>query len=682
MAKFLVIVESPAKAKVIHKYLGNKYKVEASMGHVRDLPKSRLGVDLDNNFEPSYVIMTNKKKTVTKLKKASKNMNCIYLATDPDREGEAICWHLEWILRQSFKGDIKRVTFNEITPAAVHEAFLHSHNIDLQLVNAQQARRILDRIVGYKLSPLLWKKVARGLSAGRVQSVALKLIMDRERQIRDFKPQEYWSIDAELEAQKERGMIFKARLDKIKGEKVELPKREDVDDILDELKVAEYKVLKIDKKTKRRKPQPPFITSKLQQEAFNKLRFPAQKTMRVAQRLYEGIDLGKTEGTVGLITYMRTDSVNISKGALHDVRKFIDEKFSKDYLSENPRVYKSRKRAQEAHEAIRPTSVFRDPEEIKKYLTDDEYKLYGLIWKRFVSSQMSDAVDEVQTIDIDASGKYMFRTSSTKNIFPGFSKVYIVTDLNENGEKDEKLNEKKYEIPHLAVGDLLNLIQLLPEQHFTKPPARFNDASLVKTLEELGIGRPSTYAPTIQTLLFRSYVERRSSALHPTEMGELVIDLLVNHFSYILDVKFTALMEEELDEVEEGKKDWTSVLHEFYNIFSPKLAEAQEKMKNIKRAVITTEHNCDICGKPMVVKWGRFGKFLACAGFPECKYTRSIPTGFRCPAPGCDGELVRRQSRNKRVFYGCSNYPKCSFTVNKLPHKKDKDSSDKESHSQ
>lgn len=673
MAKKLVIVESPAKAKAINKYLGRTYKVQASMGHIRDLPRSRLGVDLEAQFEPTYVISKDKKKIVTELKKTAKNMEHVFLAADPDREGEAICWHLKWILENTrgFKGNIKRVAFNEITPQAVKDAFLHPREVDLNLVNAQQARRILDRIVGYKLSPLLWKKVARGLSAGRVQSVAVKLIIDREREIRNFVPKEYWSLEAEFAPLREeiKEAIFKAKLERIDGHKISLDEKNDVDTIVADLEGAEYIVSKIDEKKKSRRPQPPFITSKLQQEAYTKLRFPAQKTMRVAQSLYEGVDIGE-EGTVGLITYMRTDSVSISKSAMAEVRSYIQDTYGQEYLSPKPHMYKSRKRAQEAHEAIRPTATERTPESLKNFLNDDEYKLYDLIWKRFVSSQMSDAQDAVRSVDIMAKEKYLFRTSSTTNIFPGFTKVYQESekDDEQTDEKaDEKKDEKQYEVPHLVVDDQLRLLELLPNQHFTKPPPRFNDASLVRTLEELGIGRPSTYAPTIQTIIGRGYVERRSSALHPKEIAEIVTDLLVKHFEYLLDVKFTAHMEDDLDEVEDGKKEWIQVLAEFYKHFAKLLTHAQEQMKNVKKTAIPTEHICDICGKQMVKRWGRFGEFLACSAFPDCKYTKSIPTGYRCPQEDCDGELVRRQSRQKRMFFGCSNYPKCTYTSNKPP---------------
>lgn len=665
--KHLVIVESPAKAKTINKYLGNQYKVEASMGHIRDLPKSKLGVDLDNQFEPKYVNMGDKRKIISKLKKAAKEADVIYLAADPDREGEAICWHLKHILQKGFKGDIKRVSFNEITPGAVREAFLTPKEINDNLVNAQQARRILDRIVGYKLSPLLWKKVAKGLSAGRVQSVALKIIIDREREIRAFKPEEYWSIEALLASFKDeyKNLPFTAKLDKINGEKAEVSKQEESDKIISELENADYIVKSVKERAKQRKPQPPFITSKLQQEAYGKLRFPAQKTMRTAQSLYEGVNIG-TQGTVGLITYMRTDSVNVSKGAMEEVREYINEQYGDDFLSPKPNIFKSRKRAQEAHEAIRPTSVSRTPDEMRQYLDEDQLKLYTLIWKRFVASQMSNAKDMVQTIEIEAAEKYLFKTSLTRNIFPGFSKVY---DYRQAKKKDDIV-----EVPPLTQGEKVDLRELKPEQHFTKPPARFNDASLVKTLEELGIGRPSTYAPTIQTLINRNYVERMNSALHPTEMAELVIDLLVKCFEYLLEVEFTANMEDDLDSIEDGKKEWRTVLDLFYKPFAKKLEDAQENVAKVKKEVVITDQMCEKCGKPLAIKWGRYGKFLACTGFPDCSNTKPLPTGVKCPNEGCDGDLVKRSSKRGRPFYGCSNYPNCKFIANKLPQQ-DKDKS-------
>lgn len=676
MAKNLIIVESPAKAKTIKKYLGTAYKVEASMGHVRDLPKSKLGVNVEDNFTPEYITMVKKRKIASALKKAAKGVGKIYLAADPDREGEAICWHLESLLQKSFKGEIKRVAFNEITPNAVREAFLHPREIDSNLVNAQQARRILDRIVGYKLSPLLWKKVARGLSAGRVQSVALKIIIDREREIRAFIPQEYWSIEVELspKTQENSNKLFRAKLEKIDGQKVDLKNQDITNNIVSELERASFSVKDIIDKQRQRKPQPPFITSKLQQEAYSKLKFPAQKTMRLAQSLYEGVSLGD-EGSVGLITYMRTDSVNVSKTAISEVRGYIENNLGKEFLPNKENVYKSRKRAQEAHEAIRPSSVERTPSAMKQYLSEDEFKLYSLIWKRFVASQMNNAKDVIRSIDIVADEKYIFRTSTTQNIFPGFTKVYDIT-AQKKADAETSEDGRIYEHPVLTIGELLNLINLLPQQHFTKAPPRYNDASIVKTMEELGIGRPSTYAPTIQTIIDRSYIERQSGALCPTEMGELVIDLLVEHFSYLLEAGFTAKMEESLDNVEDGNEEWTNLLKDFYSNFAKHLEQAQEKMQSVKRAQVATDYVCDVCAKPMVMKWGRFGKFLACSDFPDCKFTKSIPTGFLCPQDGCDGELIRRQSKTGRAFFGCSNYPKCTYLTNKLPEKEEESSED------
>lgn len=672
-ARHLVIVESPAKAKTINKYLGDDYHVEASLGHVRDLPKSKMGVDIDQNFEPNYIVIKRAMKTVKNLKKQAKGKETVYLAPDPDREGEAISWHLAHIFREEENGQaaIKRVVFNEITKDAIKEAFKHPRDIEMNLVNAQQARRILDRIVGYELSPLLWRKVGKGLSAGRVQSVALRLIVEREREIQKFVPQEYWSLEAKLASQKEedREKTFIAKLDKINGEKAELKDRETTQKIREEVLTLPFRIQKADKQERRRKPQAPFTTSKLQQEAYTRLGFPAAKTMKIAQKLYEGVEIGQ-EGSVGLITYMRTDSVNISVGAQKECIEFILKKFGEKFLPEKPPVYRSKKGAQEAHEAIRPTGVIREPETMKPYLDEDEFKLYDLIWKKFVSSQMTQALDEHTALTISAGEKYQFRATGRRNLFPGFLILYSEAPA-EKGKQDDKSedneDEKDAELPILNEGDPLNLCELLGLQHFTKPPARFNDASLVKTLEENGIGRPSTYAPTIYTLLAREYVNRKGGAIIPTELGEIVVDLLVQFFPTILNVEFTATMEEELDKIEEGGREWKFVLKEFYAPFKDRLSNALEQMKNFRRETVPTEYTCDICGKHLVMRWGRFGKFLACSGFPDCKYTRSIPTGFRCPQPDCGGDIVKRKSKNRRTFYGCSNYPKCNYITNKLP---------------
>jgi DNA topoisomerase-1 len=671
MGKKLVIVESPAKARTINKYLGKEYQVEASMGHVRDLPSSRFGVDFDNKFEPTYEIIERAKKTVAKLKKLALERDAVYLAPDPDREGEAISWHLKEILQEDNK-NIYRVTFNEITKSAILEAFEHPRDIDMHLVDAQQARRILDRIVGYKISPLLWKKVAQGLSAGRVQTVALRLIIDREKEVNAFKPTEYWQIKAHLLSEKKANhdKVLVAKLDKIDGKKAEVHTGTSAEEIATDIKKQVFTVADISEKQKARKPQAPFTTSKLQQESYNRLRFSAQRTMRLAQKLYEGIDLGE-EGSVGLITYMRTDSVNVSKGAQDGLRKYIKAKFGNDYLPAKPNVYKSKKSAQEAHEAIRPTDPAREPQAIKEYLTDEEFKLYDLIWRKFVASQMTPAIDNVTSIDIAAGPRYLLHAAGSRNLFKGFLACYEDPESSDANKGDDDLSEKKenQDLPQLEQNEILALDKLLHTQHFTKPPARYNDASIVKMLEELGIGRPSTYAPTIQTIITRNYVERKAGVLHPTEMGTIVTTLLIETFATIFDYQFTAQMEEELDKVEEGALKWKKVLEDFYVPFIKQLAEAESTMKNVKREAVKTDYKCDICGKIMLEKWGRFGKFLACSGFPQCRYTAPLPTGFRCLEPGCDGDLVKRQSKNRRIFYGCSKYPECKYVTNKLPKK-------------
>lgn len=672
--KNLVIVESPTKAKTLNRFLGSDYQVEASMGHVRDLPKSKMGIDMQDNFKPNYIVMTKAKKTVSKIKKEAKGKEGIYLAPDPDREGEAISWHLSEILREVAEGKIHRVTFNEITPEAVREAFVHPREIDDRLVNAQQARRILDRIVGYELSPLLWRKVGKGLSAGRVQSVALRLIVEREREIRAFVPKEYWQIQARLSSEKsgEENKIFQAKLERIGEKKVDIGNQEEAEKIRSEIEKLPFRVAKVEKRERQRKPQAPYTTSRLQQEAYTRLGFTAAKTMQVAQKLYEGVDLGSQE-TVGLITYMRTDSVNVAAYAQNEAIKWVKEKYGPSYLPEKPPVYKSKKGAQEAHEAIRPSSVFRTPEKMRDFLGEDEFRLYELIWRKFVSSQMVPAVDEQTSVTITAGESYFFKAVGTRNLFPGFSIVFEApakstkeSPEKENSQEEEE-EETEQEFPSLQEGESLRLHELLKSQHFTKPPARFNDASLVRTLEERGIGRPSTYAPTIYTLLDRGYAQRQGGALCPTGLAEIVVDLLVEHFPQILDVQFTAQMEEELDKIEEGELEWHGVLRDFYGPFLKALEEARVKMKNVRREVTPTDQVCDICGKQMVIRWGRFGQFMACSGFPDCRYTKSMPTGFRCPEPNCNGDLVKRQSKKRQTFYGCSNYPKCTYVTRRLP---------------
>ena len=671
--KNLVIVESPAKARTINKFLGSDFHVESSMGHIRDLPKSRMGVDLENDFDPEYIIIRKSIKNVNRLKAHAKKKVAIYIAPDPDREGEAIGWHLAHIFREA-KSDAKihRVEFHEITREAVQKAFQNPRTIDMNLVNAQQARRVLDRIVGYQLSPLLWKKVGRGLSAGRVQSIALRLIVDREHEIKKFVPVEYWTIDVKLSSleEKYKNKIFSAKLEKIDKEKVELTNGEQTEKIRKEISNLPFTVSKIEKKERKRKSQAPYTTSKLQQEAYNRLGFSAAKTMSVAQRLYEGMDVGE-EGSIGLITYMRTDSVNIATSAKDEAGRYIKEAYGDKYLPKTPNIYKSRKGAQEAHEAIRPTSAFRSPAKMINFLDKDQLKLYALIWRKFLASQMTPAIDEHVSILINAGEKYSFKTTGRRNIFPGF--LAALSDVKEtkedarDGQKEKENNSDGEDIPPLKEGENLELHELFGNQHFTKPPARFNDASLVKTLEEKGIGRPSTYAPTISTILGREYAERRGGALVPTELGEIVVKLLLEHFPTIMEYKFTATMEGNLDEIEEGKIEWKKVLRDFYAPFSKHVDLAKEEMKNVKKEAMPTSYKCEKCGKPMVIKWGRYGKFMACSGFPDCKETRAVSTGVKCPQSGCDGELVKRRGQGGRYFYGCLNYPKCTYVTNKLP---------------
>ncbi len=657
MAKALVIVESPAKAKTINKILGKDFEVVSSMGHMIDLPKHTMGIDVENDFKAEYIVIPERKKNLAILKKHAKDKAVIYLAPDPDREGEAISWHIRNNLKDK-KKKFYRVTFDEITPGAVKEAFKYPRDINMDLVNAQQARRILDRIVGYSLSPLLWKKVGRGLSAGRVQSVAVRIIVERERDIQNFVPQEYWEIDADLKRPQDAVEdSFKAKLEKYDDKKIEIKDKDKADEIIVELKKEEFVVGEVKESKKRRNAFAPFTTSKLQQESFNKLHLSASKTMRIAQMLYEGVQLGK-EGNVGLITYMRTDSVRISHDARNVAREYILDKYGKRYYPEKPNVYRSRKTAQEAHEAIRPTLPLREPEKVKPFLTPEQFKLYALIWNRFIASQMVPAVYSVTTVDIIA-GRYLFRTSDTKLIFDGFTAVYGPIEM------DAK---SKNRLPHLKEKDRLELLNLIPSQHFTKPPPRYSDASLVKSLEENGIGRPSTYAPIIYTIISRNYVDRISGYFKPTELGFIVTDLLMEHFPKILDAKFTARMEDELDGVEEGEIDYLILLKSFYSPFLYSLQQAKEHMKNVKKEAIVTDEVCELCGRPMVIKWGRRGKFLSCSGYPKCKHAKSITTGVKCPQPECGGELIARRSR-RGPFYGCTNYPNCKYTTRKLPEK-------------
>ena len=657
MPKSLVIVESPAKANTINKILGKNFVVTSSMGHVVDLPGSKMGIDIEKDFEPNYIAIPKKKKTITELKKAAKDKDKIFLATDPDREGEAISWHLYNLLGK--KKNIKRVVFHEITKSAIEEAFKHPGDIDVNKVDAQQTRRILDRLVGYSISPLLWRKVGRGLSAGRVQSVAVRMIVDRENEIRAFVPKEYWDIEAHLK----KHTVFTAKLNKIDGKKAEVYDKKHTEDIVSELKKEEFIVSDVQKKEKRKYAQPPFTTSKLQQDAFNKLRFSASKTMRIAQQLYEGLEIGE-EGNEGLITYMRTDAVRLSKDSMDAARKYILDKYSKEHLPHVPNKFKSKKSAQEAHEAIRPSLPLREPKAINKYLTEDQLKLYTLIWNRFISSQMSPAVFSVVTVDVKA-GRFLFRAQGSQKVFAGFSVVY--EEYEEKKEKDDK--EEKKILPSLVVGDKPELIKLDPSQHFTKPPGRFSDASLVKALEEYGIGRPSTYAPIIYTIAARNYVRRREGYFHPSELGMVVTDLLMKSFADILDMKFTAEMEEELDKIEEGEEKKVVVLKRFYDPFKKDLAHAKENMRKVKGEAVKTSEVCEKCGKPMVIKWGRLGRFLSCSDFPTCRFAKSLPSGVRCPEPDCGGMLIEKRSKRGRHFYGCSSYPKCTHISQKLPPK-------------
>ncbi len=782
MAKGLVIVESPAKAKTIQKYLGKGFTVEASLGHVKDLPKSTLGVDVDNDFETEYVVIPGKEKVLAKLKKLALSADHIYLAPDPDREGEAIAAHLAEELGDGAKAKkkkkkdgegerIRRVTFNEITQRAVREAFEHPRDIDQNLVDAQQARRVLDRLVGYQVSPLLWDKVRRGISAGRVQTVALRLIVEREREIKAFIKQEYWTIDAHLSGPKPPS--FDARFVGKGEEKVEVTNGEDAEKIRVALETADWLARTVDRKERRRNATPPFTTSKLQQDSSRKLRFSVKRTMMIAQRLYEGVELGE-EGLVGLITYMRTDSTRVSNEALTEVREYITSQYGPQYLPETANTYKEKKAAQAAHEAIRPTSVMRHPDQIKQYLKEDEYKVYKLIWQRFVASQINPAVFDQTTVDIDAKSAseiFWFRVTGSVLKFDGFLKVY---EESKEG-KDEEEEELKHKLPHLEPGQKLALKELKPEQHFTEPPPRYNEASLVKELEERGIGRPSTYSAILSTIQERQYVQKLGGKFTPTEIGLVVTDLLVENFADIFDVQYTARLEEELDEIEEGKEKWTDALAEFYKKFEKDLKYAAKHMENIKRMEKPTDEKCERCGSPLVIKWGkhgsfyacssydkedpnsctftkenpinlpdldsadvqettqeeycencgrvmvlkrgRFGQFMACTGYPDCKTTRRLDQGKKVPdipldelCPKCgrnmmirhgrygeftacsgypeckyvkqnyigvkcplckEGDLVEKRARKGNTFYGCGNYPKCKFTsaAKPLPEK-------------
>ncbi|PYG89812.1 DNA topoisomerase-1 [Ruminiclostridium sufflavum DSM 19573] len=656
MADNLVIVESPGKVKSIGKFLGKGYKVEASVGHVRDLPKSQMGVDIDNNFEPKYITIRGKGDVISKLKKEAKSAKKIYLATDPDREGEAISWHLAHILNID-NGQKCRVSFNEITQNAVKNALKQPREIDMGLVDAQQARRVLDRIVGYKISPLLWKKVKKGLSAGRVQSVATKMICDREREIGDFVPEEYWSIISTLEKPKTKP-LFEAKFYGTKKEKIELANEEQVNLILSEIGKNKYIVQKVKEQEKKRFAAAPFITSTLQQEASRKLSFSTKRTMMVAQKLYEGVEI-KGRGSVGLITYMRTDSTRISAEAQAEAGDYINKKYGAEYVPDTPRIYKNKSASQDAHEAIRPSYVDLTPDEIKDSLTPEQYKVYRLIWSRFIASQMASAVYDTVNADISA-GEYLFKASGSKIKFPGFMVLYIEG-------KDEDSEEEVNSLPQLFEGDELELKNNLPKQHFTQPPPRYTEATLVKALEEKAIGRPSTYAPTISTILSRGYVIKDKKCLLPTELGNIVNEIMKKHFKDIVNAEFTAQMEAELDDVAEGEKEWKEVLKEFYAPFKDVLKEAEESIGNVEIPVEVSDVQCEKCGRYMVVKQGRFGKFLACPGFPDCRNTKAIveDAGVLCPI--CQSRVLIKKTRKGRKYIGCEKNPECSFMSWDMP---------------
>ena len=647
MAKILVIVESPAKAKTIEKFLGKShYTVKASVGHVRDLPKSKLGIDIENNFEPGYINIRGKGDLIKDLKKSAKKASKVYLATDPDREGEAISWHLEHIL--GIENDEPcRIEFNEITKDAIRKAIKNPRKINLDLVDAQQARRVIDRLLGYQISPVLWQKLRKGLSAGRVQSVTTKLICDREKEINAFEPVEYWTIDAKSESKTGEDIDFK--LSAIDGKKAEIHNEEEVNKILEIIENKDLHVVKIESKKRKKSAPKPFTTSVLQQEGVNRLGFSTKKTMMIAQELYEGIDV-KGEGTVGLISYIRTDSNRISEEAKGKAEVFIKETLGNEYYKEEKKSSdkKSTKKVQDAHEAIRPTSVDRTPDSIKDSLSKDQYKLYNLIWRRFVASQMSDSEFELMNVECQIEN-YTFKATGSKMIFDGYTKVYNFYD------REDRI------LPEISEGDDLKVHGIFPEQHFTQPPARYTEASLVKTLEELGIGRPSTYAPTIATILNREYVEKSGSSLQPTELGILVTEILEANFAKLMDVDFTAKLENELDTIEEGEANWKEVVKESYEPFEEAIKEALENIEKVNMDVETDEI-CELCGSNMVIKYGRFGKFMACKNYPECKNTKPIVNkiGVKCPKCG-EGEIIVRKTKKGRAFYGCSKYPDCDF---------------------
>ena len=646
MGQKLVIVESPAKAKTIGKYLGKNYIVTASMGHVRDLPKSQLGVDIENNYNPKYITIRGKGELLSSLRKQAKKSDKVFLATDPDREGEAISWHLAEALKID-ENEECRIEFNEITKNAIKSAIKNPRKLNLNLVDAQQARRVLDRLVGYKISPILWRKVKWGLSAGRVQSVALKMICDRENEINEFNPKEYWTIECELKNQKSQ-KSFTVKLVSKNNEKIEINNEEQSNSIIKELKQNQYIVKSIKKSEKHKKPLPPFTTSTFQQDSYKKLNFSTKKSMSVAQQLYEGIDI-KGKGTIGLITYMRTDSVRISDEAQKNARQFITENFGQNYVPETIRNFKGKKNIQDAHEAIRPTYIELAPDEIKDNLKPDQFKVYNLIWKRFMASQMADCIMDTMSININ-NGQYTLRASGSNIKFDGFKKVYKYEE-----------DEESLKFPVLEENEILQDKKVEGKQHFTQPPARFSEATLVKTLEENGIGRPSTYAPIVSTLLDRKYIEREKKTLTPTELGFIVNNIVSEYFKQIVDVEFTAEMESKLDNIEEGKEKWKDVVNEFYSPLIECIDIAEKEIAKIKIEDEVTDIKCDKCGRNMVIKHGRFGDFLACPGYPDCKNTKPIVKELDVPCPVCGGKILLRKSRKGRKFYGCSNYPECNF---------------------
>lgn len=650
MSDFLVIVESPAKAKTIERYLGKKYKVKASMGHIRDLPKSQMGVDVDHEYEPKYITIRGKGPVLKELKTAAKKAKKIYLAADPDREGEAIAWHLAHSLDVDINSDC-RVVFNEITKDAIKESFKHPRPINMDLVDAQQARRILDRLVGYNISPLLWKKVKKGLSAGRVQSVAVRLIIDREKEIKAFEPEEYWSIDGEFL----KGLdVFSGTFYGLNNEKLELHSESEVEAILAQITGNKFTVRSVTKKERRRNPAPPFTTSSLQQEAARKLNFRAKKTMMLAQQLYEGIDLGK-EGTVGLITYMRTDSTRISETAQQEANEYIETAYGKEFLQAEKRKEKKAANAQDAHEAIRPTSILRTPASMKDFLSRDQLRLYRLIWERFAASQMASAVMDTMSVDLQ-NGDVTFRATGSKIKFAGFMKVYV------EGTDDPEEEKKNNMLPDLQEGDEVLKKDIEPKQHFTQPPPRYTEARLVKTLEELGIGRPSTFAPTLDTIQRRGYVTLDNKRFIPTELGEIVLELIMEFFPAILDVAFTAKMEQDLDHIEEGKTKWVRIIDDFYQGFAKDLEIAEKEMAHVEIKDEPAGEDCEQCGNPMVFKMGRYGKFMACSNFPDCRNTKAIVKEIGVKCPKCaEGNIIERKSKKRRIFYGCDRFPECDF---------------------